>query len=160
MPLHCVLTVCCESLQFANEGAIPMRVEHNTNHERPVVTHQIFKSRRNDSTPYPSPNRSPHIRSEQHVLSYLLLHCAYLFNGIYNSCLVGHARLLECYPPKTPSRFLRPNHYCTPLLYRQILVRPLVRARLVARNLQSARQIRSNHRDVVRETRDRLEELL
>ena len=45
-------------------------------------------------------------------------------------------------------------------LYRQVLVRPLVRARLVARDLQSARQIRPHDRDVVRETRDRLEELL
>ena len=45
-------------------------------------------------------------------------------------------------------------------LYRQVLVRPLVRARLVARNLQSARQIRPHDRDIVRETRDRLEELL
>ena len=72
--------------------------------------------------------------------------------------------LLQWYPPNNSTHlFFFPSFFSINRdipLYRQVLVRPLVRARLVARYLQSARQIRPDDWDVVRETRDRLEELL
>lgn len=46
------------------------------------------------------------------------------------------------------------------LLHRQVLVRPFVRASLVASNLQAPSQIRSNDRNAIRKPSNRLEELL
>lgn len=62
--------------------------------------------------------------------------------------------------PLSNTKTLQNSSMTARILHRQILVCPLVRSSLVTSNLQPSGQVRSDDRNVVRETRDRLEELL
>jgi hypothetical protein len=161
----CVLIVCGASLQPATENVISIDVKHKKpDRSRPLsLTRYILTTHQNIVTP--SISQAFQVRHVSVLSSSMSCHTICYIVNIFLSHAPCHARL----PAMVSARNkLQANVFCpnrdacmhVRSLYRQVLVRPLIRARLVARNLQSTRQIRSHDRDIVRETRDRLEELL